>query len=121
VPVPLHPSRHRERGFNQCVEIARHLAPRLRDAKGKRLAVRCNLLQRVRATHAQSELTAAERTANLADAFQARGDLAMPQHVALLDDVMTTGSTAAAAARALKKAGCRKVEIWACARALRDG
>lgn len=121
VPVPLHPSRHRERGFNQCVEIARHLAPRLRDATGRRLAVRSNLLRRLRATHAQSELPAAQRAANLAGAFQAHGNLAMPQHVALLDDVMTTGSTAAAAATALKDAGCRRVEIWACARALREG
>ncbi len=118
VPVPLHPSRHRERGFNQCAEIARHLAPRLRDATGKRLVVRSDLLQRLRATHAQSELSAVERAANLAGAFQARRDPDMPQHVALLDDVMTTGHTAAAAASALKEAGCRKVEIWACARAL---
>jgi ComF family protein len=119
VPVPLHASRHLERGFNQCVEIARHLAPRLRGASGRRLQCRADLLQRVRATHAQSELTATERAANLAGAFQARRDVAMPQHIALLDDVMTTGHTAAAAAQALKEAGCRRVEIWACARAVK--
>jgi ComF family protein len=118
VPVPLHASRYRERGFNQCAEIARHVAPRLRDASGKRLPVRNDLLQRARATHAQSELAAAERAANLAGAFQARAGVPMPQHVALLDDVMTTGHTAAAAAQALKGAGCRRVEIWACARAV---
>ena len=119
VPVPLHASRYRERGFNQCAEIARHLAPRLRHASGRRVAVRADLLQRIRHTHAQSELTAAERGANLAGAFQARRGVAMPQHVALLDDVMTTGHTAAAAARALKDAGCQRVEIWACARAVK--
>ncbi len=120
VPIPLHASRYRERGFNQCVEIARHLAPRLRDASARPLPVRADLLERLRHTQAQSDLTAAERAANLAGAFQARHRAAMPQHVALLDDVMTTGHTAAAAALALKDAGCRRVEIWACARAVRN-
>jgi ComF family protein len=119
VPMPLHTSRYRERGFNQCAEIARHIAPRLRNA-GRRLPVRQDLLQRVRATTAQSELAAAERAMNLRGAFQAcHGPL--PAHVAVLDDVMTTGHTAAAAALALKQAGCRRVEIWACARALQRG
>jgi ComF family protein len=119
VPVPLHASRYRERGFNQCAQIARHLASRLRDNTDRRLKVRQDLLQRTRATQAQSELTAAARAANLAGAFSARRDVAMPQHIALLDDVMTTGHTAAAAAQALKDAGCRRVEIWACARAVK--
>lgn len=117
IPMPLHAARYRERGFNQTAEIARHIAPRLRDAAGRRLAVRCDLLQRVRATAAQSELDAGARAANLLGAFRAGGGV-MPPHVALLDDVMTTGHTAAAAALALKLAGCRRVEIWACARAL---
>jgi len=120
VPMPLHHTRLRERGFNQCAEIARHLAPRLRDAAGRRLPVRTDLLQRARATRAQSELDAAERAANLAGAFRTRPGAALPPHIALLDDVMTTGHTAAAAARALKDAGCRRVEIWACARAVRN-
>jgi ComF family protein len=118
IPVPLHATRYRERGFNQSMEIARHMAPRLRNA-GRQLAIRGDLLQRVRATDAQSELDAAGRAANLAGAFRARGRN-MPQHVALLDDVMTTGHTAAAAALALKAGGCQRVEIWACARALRE-
>lgn len=118
IPVPLHVTRYRERGFNQSMEIARHMAPRLRHA-GRRLAIRSDLLQRVRATDAQSELDAGERAANMAGAFRAHGrDL--PRHVVLLDDVMTTGHTATAAALALKAAGCRRVEIWACARALRE-
>jgi ComF family protein len=117
IPMPLHASRFRERGFNQTAEIARHLAPRLRDAAGNKLAVRGDLLHRVRATAAQSELDATARAANLQGAFCAGGGV-MPAHVAVLDDVMTTGHTAAAAATALKLAGCRRVEIWACARAL---
>jgi ComF family protein len=119
VPVPLHASRHLERGFNQCAEIARHLAPRLRDASGRRLPVRADLLQRTRRTQAQSELNAAERAANLAGAFRSPQGAILPQHIALLDDVMTTGHTAAAAAQALKDAGCGRVEIWACARAVK--
>ena len=120
VPMPLHASRYRERGFNQCAEIARHIAPRLRDTTGRRLVLRPELLQRVRATAAQSELDAAARAANLQGAFRA-GPGPLPAHVAVLDDVMTTGHTAAAAALALKRAGCLRVEIWACARALQRG
>lgn len=120
VPVPLHASRYRERGFNQCAEIARHLGPRLRDKSGRCLPVHNDLLHRTRATPAQSRLTAVERATNLAGAFRARGDVAMPRHIALLDDVMTTGHTAAAAAQALKEAGCQRVEIWACARAVKS-
>lgn len=119
VPVPLHASRYRERGFNQCSEVARHIAPRLRDASGRRLPVRTDLLQRARHTHAQSELAAAERAANLAGAFRTPQGASVPQHIALLDDVMTTGHTAGAAAQALKDAGCRRVEIWTCARAVK--
>jgi ComF family protein len=118
VPMPLHASRHRERGSNQTAEIARHIAPRLRDCAGKPLAVRRELLQRIRATAAQSELAAEERAANLLGAFRAGKSGPLPGHVAVLDDVMTTGHTAAAAALALKGAGCRRVEIWTCARAL---
>jgi ComF family protein len=120
VPMPLHESRYRERGFNQTAEIARHIAPRLRDAAGRPLPVRQDLLRRVRATAAQSELTAAERAANLRGAFEA-SSCELPRHIALLDDVMTTGHTAAAAAVALKRGGCGHVEIWACARAVHDG
>ena len=120
VPMPLHPSRYLERGFNQCAEIARHIAPRLRDATGRRLGLRPDLLRRVRATAAQSELAAAERATNLRGAFRA-GPGPVPAHVAVLDDVMTTGNTAAAAALALKQAGCQRVEIWACARAGKRG
>jgi len=121
VPMPLHPARYRDRGFNQAAEIARHLAPRLRDAAGRRLGVRHDLLQRIRATDAQSGLPAAARAANLVGAFRTRSDHPVPAHIAILDDVMTTGHTAAAAALALKQAGCRRVEIWACARALQRG
>ena len=120
VPLPLHRQRHRERGFCQTTTIARHLAARLRNAQGRRLPVRTDLLRRVRGTRAQSGLSAVERAANLRDAFAAGTIAPLPRHVALLDDVLTTGNTAMAAAAALKDAGVAQVEIWCCARALRE-
>lgn len=113
VPMPLHPLRLRERGFNQCAEIARHLAPRVK------VPVASRLLVRLRHTRAQSELTAAQRRVNVLGAFGVHVRQPLPQHVALLDDVMTTGSTLAAAAQALKAAGVQRVDAWVAARAIR--
>ena len=120
VPMPLHVSRYRERGFCQTTEIAQHIARRLHRPDGTRLPLRRDLLQRVRATRAQSGLAAAERARNLQGAFAARtGDGPPPAHIALLDDVLTTGRTAQAAITALHAAGVHKVELWCCTRALR--
>lgn len=113
VPIPLHRRRLVERGFNQSREIARHAARRV----GVRVEPR--LLERKRATAAQSSLPAAERARNLQQAFAARTEIQVPRSVALLDDVLTTGSTAEAAARTLKAVGCGHVELWICARVLR--
>ncbi len=110
VPVPLHPSRHRERGFNQADELARPISRRL----GIEVADR--LCRRVRATADQTELDARTRRRNVRHAFEVTGRLNLP-HVAVLDDVLTTGSTASELARVLKRAGARTVEIWAVARA----
>jgi predicted amidophosphoribosyltransferase len=76
--------------------------------------LRGHLLQRVQATRAQSWLDAAARRRNLRQAFEVRGEV--PAHVVLVDDVMTTGATVEAAARALRKAGARRVDVWVCAR-----
>lgn len=113
VPMPLHPLRLRERGFNQCAEIARHLSPRVK------VSLATSLLRRLRHTQAQSELTAAQRRVNVLGAFGVDRRHPLPQHVALLDDVMTTGSTLAAAAQALKAAGVQRVHAWVAARAIR--
>jgi ComF family protein len=111
VPMPLHATRYRERGFCQTTEIARHIAPRLR------LPIRSDLLQRVRATRAQSGLSAVERGMNLRGAFRVVAGRRLPQHVALLDDVLTTGHTALAAIAALHEAGIERIDMWCCARA----
>lgn len=117
IPLPLHRQRYRERGFCQTTAIARHIAGRLRDARGRPIAVRTDLLQRVRATRAQSGLSATERAANLDSAFAVAGCGQVPRHLALLDDVLTTGHTAMAAVAALQDAGATRVAVWCCARA----
>lgn len=113
VPMPLHAARLGERGFNQAEVIAAHVAARAG------LGLDPSLLLRVRATAPQTTLTAAERRRNCRGAFAVRQGRHAPARVALLDDVMTTGSTAAAAAEALRSAGARQVELWVCAVALR--
>jgi ComF family protein len=118
VPVPLHPTRYRERGFCQTTLLAAHVAHRLRTPAGTRLPVRRDLLRRTRATRAQSGLDAAARVHNLRGAFICPPTAAPPRHVALLDDVLTTGNTALAGAAALRAAGVAQVDLWCCARAL---
>ncbi|HVK52622.1 MAG TPA: ComF family protein [Pseudoxanthomonas sp.] len=108
VPIPLHGARLRQRGYDQALELARPLARRLN------LSLRADALLRTRATLAQSELDADTRQHNLRQAFRATGP--MPDHVALIDDVMTTGATLYAAAQALRQAGVRRVDAWVCAR-----
>ena len=110
VPVPLHRTRLRERGFNQAVLLARALGRR----RGLRVAPQ--LLVRVRATTAQAGLPAAERRRNLHDAFAVRTRLT-GQRVVLIDDVLTTGATADAGARALLAAGAARVDVYTVGRA----
>ncbi len=111
VPVPLHGRRLRQRGYNQALELARPVARRL----GIPLGLHC--CRRVVDTAAQSDLSAAARRRNVRNAFRARWQKGL-EHVALIDDVMTTGHTVAAAVRSLRAAGAERVEVWVCARAL---
>jgi ComF family protein len=120
VPMPLHPSRYRERGFCQTTLVAGHAARRLRTPAGRRLQVRPDLLRRVRGGRPQSSLGAGERARNLVGAFHSPRGRPVPRHVALLDDVLTTGSTARAAINALQAAGVARVDLWCCARTLRE-
>ncbi|MDT0619268.1 ComF family protein [Salinisphaera sp. P385] len=110
VPVPLHPRRRRERGFNQAAEIAAGLRRRLR------LPVRPDLAMRRRDTGHQADLPARERAANMRGAFRVPA-AAAGCRVAIIDDVITTGHTVAELAGTLVAAGAERVEVWAPARA----
>jgi ComF family protein len=110
VPVPLHWSRHRERGFNQAAELARPLARRL----GLPL---WQGVRRARATPPQSGLTERERHRNLANAFELRGQ-APCRSVLIVDDVITTGATVRRLGRTLRRAGVTQLAVVAVARAV---
>ncbi len=112
VPVPLHPRRLRERGFNQSLLLARALGR----ARGLRVVPRA--LVRTRATAAQPGLGRTEREQNLRGAFAVRAaDAIRDRPVVLVDDVLTTGATANACATALLAAGATQVEVYTVGRA----
>jgi len=111
IPVPLHNLRLISRGFNQAYELATY-AGRVFD-----LPVHANALRRQRNTRAQSGLSRKQRRRNLQGAFFWHGSLKPGRHVALIDDVMTTGATVTECARVLKKAGAERVDVWVAARA----
>ena len=115
VPVPLHDARLRERGFNQAAALARYAGRML----GIPYAPRA--VRRMRDTPSQTSLSEEERHRNVRGAFGVRGArelrrLLDAQHVAVVDDVMTTGSTLAEVKCVLLAAGVRQVDLWAVAR-----
>jgi len=110
LPVPLHPSRQRERGYNQALEIALPVSQRLQIPILSQVAVR------VTATTAQSSLPLKQRKQNLNRAFMVKEKL-KNQHIAIIDDVMTSGATVNALAKVLKQAGAARVSIWCFCRA----
>ncbi len=109
LPVPLHPSRLRERGFNQALEIARPLARQFA------LPLLDDHVRRLRPTVAQSTQNAQERQRNLRRAFVLDRPLPV-RHIAIVDDVLTTGSTVSELATLLRRNGAESVQVWACAR-----
>jgi len=111
IAVPLHHRRLRSRGYNQAIELVRAMTRVLAVPTSSAIAIR------VRATPDQIGQSAAERRRNLEGAFAIRGPL-QGKHVALVDDVMTTGATLAELATACRSAGAARVEAWAIARAL---
>jgi ComF family protein len=111
VPVPLHPSRLRERRYNQAALLVRAIAERV----PRPIALRA--VARRLATPPQAGLDATERRANLTGAFVVRHPQAIAgRHVLLIDDVITTGATADACARALLAAGALRVDVYAVGR-----
>lgn len=102
VPLPLHPRRLGERGFNQALEIAQWLAPQLA------IPLRPQLLRRVRDTEHQARLSAQARWKNLRSAFACQAHCA-GKTIIVVDDVMTSGASLQAAAKALKQAGASTV------------
>lgn len=110
IPVPLHGSRLRERGYNQALELARPLA------KALNLPLDYRCLRRTRATAPQIALPPEQRRRNVHGAFWVDGSV-KGRRVALVDDVMTTGHTVNAAAACLRQAKAKSVEVWVVARA----
>lgn len=108
IPVPMHPQRVRLRGYNQAVILAKALA--------KKLQIPCDIksCDKVIKTAAQASLDGEQRQKNLRHAFKSRP---LPfEHVAIIDDLLTSGRTANELARTLKKSGVRRVDVWCCAR-----
>lgn len=113
VPMPLHPLRLRERGFNQSGELARILAKSL----GMPLDIRS--CRRRHPTSPQADLAHQARAANVRGAFECKGSYA-GEHLLLVDDVLTTGATASECARTLKLHGAASVVVAVIARAVRS-
>jgi ComF family protein len=112
IPVPLHGLRLAKRGFNQAYELGCHIGRVLETP------VLGTALRRRRNTRAQSGLDRKQRRKNVRGAFYWHGLRRPPRHVALIDDVLTTGTTVSECARVLKKAGAKQVDIWVATRAM---
>lgn len=111
IPMPLHPSRLQERGFNQSLEIARIISKRLK------IKVNSQAVSRIKQSPPQASLPLKERVKNMKGAFACHQDLSSLR-IALIDDVMTTGASLNALAKAVKAKGATHVECWLIARTL---
>jgi ComF family protein len=109
IPVPLHISRLRGRGFNQALLLAQPIAKTLS------LPIDFAHCQRIRATAAQATIEKQQRLKNINNAFHVSPGL-QGQHIAVIDDVLTTGQTLSVFTHALKQAGVKKIDVWCCAR-----
>lgn len=113
VPVPLHPVKEREREFNQAVRLGRHLS------RATGIPVDSRLLRRLIPTRTQTQLTRAERAANVGRAFGLRrGRQLQGERIVILDDVFTTGATCNACAKVLRENGSGDLCVWTVARGL---
>jgi len=113
VPVPLHPTRRREREFNQAERLGDHLS------RATGIPMNTSLLERVEPTQTQTQLGRQERAANMRNAFALRPDAGLKgARVVVLDDVFTTGATTSACAKVLMSAGAEDACVWTVARGL---
>jgi len=111
IPIPLHPNRLRQRGYNQSLELTKDLSKQLN------IPISNNILSRIIDTQSQSTIPFKQRKQNIQNAFQLLQEKP-PKHIALIDDVLTTGHTANAAAKLLRKAGATTIEVWTIARTI---
>ena len=111
IPIPLHPTKERERGFNQANRLAEFFGELFE------LPIKTNLLKRVRFTETQTHLPRPQRLRNVKGSFHCPTGISRNRFL-LVDDVMTTGATASAAAHALRKSGAGQVDVLTLARAL---
>ena len=113
IPVPLHPFRLMKRGFNQSALIAKNISKELD------IPIDLKSCRRIRNTLQQTGFNKSQRKKNIRNAFSVSSKFSA-KHVAILDDVVTTGSTVNELARVLQKAGAETIEIWACARTISE-
>lgn len=109
LPVPLHPKRQRERGFNQAIELARPIAEHFN------MPLLLDVVTRQRDTATQTSLDARQRRKNLRGAFEVTKTIPH-DHIAIVDDVVTTGTTIRELAKTLRKAGIHRIDCWAIAK-----
>ena len=121
VPIPLHRSKYAQRGFNQARSLAREALAVLHKTHPQwRLTLASSTLMRLRATESQAGLTPRQRRLNVRGAFSVSDPATVTmKHVLLIDDILTTGATARAAAQALAQAGAASVWVATLARARR--
>ena len=109
IPVPLHPKRFQQRGYNQAYELVKPLARQLN------IRIDTQSCRREKYTSAQSDLDAKQRRQNIRNAFQFENTHAY-DHVIVFDDVITTGSTIAELVKVIKQQGVQRVDVWSLAR-----
>lgn len=110
IPVPLHAKRLKERGYNQSLELAKELGNLMN------IPIDTKSCRRSRYTERQADLSIKDKKGNVKNAFEVINKPAA-RHVAIIDDVMTSGHTVDEFARVLKKAGVERVDVWVMTRA----
>ena len=116
IPVPLHKKRLRQRGYNQALLLAKALNRLLQD---KGMVLDRRLVKRIRATEAQQQLKANQRRINIQGAFACHKAITY-RHVAIVDDVVTTGETVSELSRVLLKQGVKTIDVWCLAKTPAD-